>query len=98
MQSTSLPIRPSNASLERYIFTLLGSLPFKKDHFGAVGQQVCSLETLEEVEWDHIQAILQHTGGRVSGLNGAALLFGMKATTLEARMKKLGLQHMIVRV
>ncbi|WP_324680680.1 helix-turn-helix domain-containing protein [Hymenobacter sp. GOD-10R] len=50
------------------------------------------------LERDHIQAALQHTGGRVSGPKGAALLLGLKATTLEARMKKLGLERTIVRV
>ena len=36
---------------------------------------------------------LDHTGWRVSGEKGAAKLLGMKPTTLEARMKKLGIKR-----
>jgi formate hydrogenlyase transcriptional activator len=35
--------------------------------------------------------VLEGTGWRVSGERGAARLLGMKPTTLEARMKKLGI-------
>jgi len=48
-------------------------------------------QTLEEVEREHILAVLEGTGWRVSGEGGAAGLLGMKPTTLEARMKKLGI-------
>ncbi len=47
--------------------------------------------TLEELERDHIMAALELTGWRVSGGKGAAKLLGLKPTTLEARMKKLGI-------
>jgi DNA-binding NtrC family response regulator len=45
--------------------------------------------TLEEVERQHILAMLELTAWRVSGEQGAAGLLGMKPTTLEARMKRL---------
>jgi transcriptional regulator with GAF, ATPase, and Fis domain len=48
-------------------------------------------QTLEEIEREHILAVLEGTGWRVSGDGGAARLLGMKPTTLEARMKKLGI-------
>jgi formate hydrogenlyase transcriptional activator len=48
-------------------------------------------QTLEEIEREHILAVLEGTGWRVSGEGGAARLLGMKPTTLEARMKKLGI-------
>ena len=48
-------------------------------------------QTLEEIEREHILAVLEGTGWRVSGDGGAAGLLGMKPTTLEARMKKLGI-------
>ena len=48
-------------------------------------------QTLEEVEREHILVVLEETGWRVSGESGAARLLGMKPTTLEARMKKLGI-------
>jgi len=47
--------------------------------------------TLEEVEREHIRAVLELTGWRVSGERGAAEHLGMKPTTLEARMKRLGI-------
>jgi formate hydrogenlyase transcriptional activator len=51
------------------------------------------IPTLEELERDHILEVLQTTGWRVSGERGAAKLLGMKPTTLEARMKKLGIKR-----
>jgi formate hydrogenlyase transcriptional activator len=46
------------------------------------------IRTLEEVERQHILAMLELTAWRVSGEQGAAGLLGMKPTTLEARMKR----------
>ncbi|MGH6819974.1 MAG: sigma-54-dependent Fis family transcriptional regulator [Methylocella sp.] len=43
------------------------------------------------IERGHILAALESTGWKVSGPNGAAGLLGLKATTLEARMRKLGI-------
>ncbi len=45
--------------------------------------------SLEDVERQHILAVLEETGWRVSGQRGAARILGLKRTTLEARMKKL---------
>ncbi|WP_447601142.1 sigma 54-interacting transcriptional regulator [Nitrospira sp. Nam80] len=47
--------------------------------------------TLEEVERQHIVDALEQTNWRVSGDKGAAKILGLNATTLEARMKKLGI-------
>ncbi len=52
-----------------------------------------NVRTLLEVERAHIAATLEATGWRVSGDGGAARLLGMKPTTLEARMKKLGIRR-----
>lgn len=49
------------------------------------------LATLEEVERSHILSILTRTAWRVSGEKGAAKILGLNPTTLEARMKKLGI-------
>jgi len=46
---------------------------------------------LEVVERNHIIAVLEKTSWRVSGEKGAAKLLGLKPTTLESRMKKLGI-------
>ena len=47
--------------------------------------------TLQEVTRQRIIEALEETGWRVSGRRGAAQLLGLKATTLEARMKRLGI-------
>jgi formate hydrogenlyase transcriptional activator len=47
--------------------------------------------TLADVERQHILEVLEETGWRVSGERGAAKILGLKRTTLEARMKKLGI-------
>ena len=46
---------------------------------------------LEVVERNHIIDVLNKTSWRVSGQKGAADLLGLKPTTLESRMKKLGI-------
>jgi GAF domain-containing protein len=51
-----------------------------------------ALRTLAEIERDAIAEVLRHTGGRVSGPRGAAKILGLKPTTLESRMKKLGVR------
>jgi len=47
--------------------------------------------TLESAEREAILRALRHSGGRVSGPRGAATLLGLKRTTLQARMLKLGI-------
>jgi len=51
-----------------------------------------ALRTLAAIEREAIERVLAHTGGRVSGPRGAAKILGMKPTTLESRMKKLGVR------
>lgn len=53
------------------------------------------IKTIEENERDHIFAVLQLCNGRISGEQGAAKLLGVPATTLNSKIKKLGLnkQH-----
>ena len=49
--------------------------------------------TLEDVERRHVRDVLEQTGWRVSGPRGAARILGVKPTTLEYRMKKLGISR-----
>ena len=58
----------------------------------SVSSQGKQLLTLEEMEQNHITEVLRLTGGRVSGDNGAAKILNVKPTTLESRMKKLGIK------
>jgi PAS domain S-box-containing protein len=49
--------------------------------------------TLDETQRRHILAVLQKTGWRISGKKGAAAILGLKPTTLESRMAKLGIKR-----
>lgn len=48
---------------------------------------------LEEVEREHVLNVLEKSGWRIRGGNGAAEKLGLKPTTLEARMAKLGIRR-----
>jgi transcriptional regulator with GAF, ATPase, and Fis domain len=52
----------------------------------------CSVR-LADVEKAHIKGVLDSTKWRIRGVGGAADQLGLKATTLETRMAKLGLQR-----
>src|SRR5882724_1403162 len=52
-----------------------------------------SISTLEEAERQHILRALKQTQWRVAGPKGAAVLLGMKRTTLQARIRKLGIRR-----
>jgi len=49
--------------------------------------------TLAELEREHILRVLKATGWHVSGEKGAARILGIKRTTLQGKMKKLGIQR-----
>ena len=51
--------------------------------------------TLEAAEREHILRALQEAHGVIGGPTGAAARLGMKRTTLQSRMKKLGISHRI---
>jgi len=52
-----------------------------------------SIATLVEAERQHILRALRQTQWRVAGPKGAAKVLGMKRTTLQARMRKLGIRR-----
>jgi formate hydrogenlyase transcriptional activator len=52
-----------------------------------------SATRLDDVDRRHIVAVLETTGWRVRGPQGAATRLGLKPTTLEARMAKLGIRR-----
>lgn len=55
-----------------------------------------TLSKLEDIERNHIIEVLKSTNWKVSGEKGAAKILGLNATTLEARMKKLGIKREMV--
>ena len=47
--------------------------------------------TLESLEREHILRVLRETGGVIAGAHGAAARLGLKRTTLQSRMQKMGI-------
>ncbi|MGE0129176.1 MAG: sigma 54-interacting transcriptional regulator [Blastocatellales bacterium] len=56
------------------------------------GNGAARLASLTENEQAHIRMVLRHTGGRISGPQGAAIILGVPPSTLRSRIKKLGLK------
>ena len=49
--------------------------------------------TLHAAEREHILRVLRETGGQIGGDEGAAARLGLKRTTLNSKMKKLGIER-----
>jgi formate hydrogenlyase transcriptional activator len=54
-----------------------------------------AVSTLDDAQRQHILQVLRQTKWRIAGPKGAAAILGMKRTTLQARMRKLGIQRPI---
>lgn len=94
LQSYSWPgnIRELRNVLERAI--ILSTAPTLRIDRPEPIDSVDSLPmTLQQVERRHIRQVLEMTNWKVSGKMGAAEVLGLKPTTLEARMKKLGIRR-----
>ncbi len=50
-----------------------------------------AVQTLEALDRNHIRWVLAFTTGRIYGKAGAAELLGLKPSTLQSQMKKLGI-------
>jgi formate hydrogenlyase transcriptional activator len=61
--------------------------------FTSLTSSTPSIATLEEAERQHILRALKQTQWRIAGPKGAANLLDMKRTTLQARMRKLGIRR-----
>jgi formate hydrogenlyase transcriptional activator len=61
----------------------------------ATNTAATSVGTLEEAERQHILRALRQTQWRIAGPRGAAMMLGIKRTTLQARMRKLGIRRPI---
>ena len=76
---------------------MFNSLPGNKDEVTDISGQN-SLEIYNKLSLDelmalHIRKILEKTTGKIHGAGGAAEILGIKATTLRARMDKLGIKY-----
>ena len=90
-------IRELENFIERAVILTRGSsltvpLAELKSRRGESGDAL-QLSTLEEAEREHIRRALQQANGLVGGPGGAAARLGMKRTTLQSRMTKLGIER-----
>jgi transcriptional regulator with GAF, ATPase, and Fis domain len=88
-------IRELRNVIERAMILARGPILHIKIDHTPLQQQVVNLTagTLEDAERAHILQTLEQCGWRIRGANGAATLLNVKPTTLESRMKKLGIIH-----
>ncbi|MBN2126710.1 MAG: sigma-54-dependent Fis family transcriptional regulator [Deltaproteobacteria bacterium] len=78
-------LRGGHTINESDIHHLLHSFESEEQESGKEG-----FPTREEMEKRHIEKALEHCGGVIGGRHGAARLLGIPRTTLQYRMKKLG--------
>jgi PAS domain S-box-containing protein len=83
-------VRELRNVIERAMILATGPCLTQLPESGPVHQSP-SGQTLRSLEIDHIRATLESTNWRVRGHGGAAERLGLKPTTLEGRMAKLGL-------
>jgi formate hydrogenlyase transcriptional activator len=87
-------VRELENVVERAVITSAGSdLELLRGQLSAGPATADAATTLDDVQRAHIIDTLERTGWQVSGARGAAKLLGMKPTTLESRMKKLGISR-----
>jgi len=55
--------------------------------------EVAQNPTLHAAERDHILRVLRETKGQIGGDDGAAARLGLKRTTLNSKLKKLGIER-----
>jgi formate hydrogenlyase transcriptional activator len=85
-------VRELRNVIERHLITTTGSV-FQADLAGLEPVIHSQGKTMESVEHAHISQVLRGTNGRIRGAGGAAEVLGMKPSTLESRMKKLGINR-----
>jgi formate hydrogenlyase transcriptional activator len=83
-------ILSSNSSLDLDEFSPLHS---KTTGTSTTGINTQQSESLEDVQLAHILRVLEECDWRVRGKNGAAERLGLKRTTLQSRMKRLGIKR-----
>jgi formate hydrogenlyase transcriptional activator len=83
-------VRELRNVIERHLITNQGPA-FEAELPEAIHTSAFVEGTAEESERNHIRLVLERSGWRVRGQGGAAELLALKPTTLESRMKKLGI-------
>jgi PAS domain S-box-containing protein len=79
--------------IERAVIGAQGPMLDFVEHFDLVKDDSTAPLTLQEMERNYILRILESTGWRVEGPYGTAKILGLNASTLRARMHKLGIER-----
>jgi formate hydrogenlyase transcriptional activator len=85
-------VRELRNIIERNLILHSGPI-FRAELPNALQDKKTNLRRLDEVDTEYLRNVLQSTHWRVRGHEGAAEVLGLKPTTLEARMKKLGIRR-----
>jgi transcriptional regulator with GAF, ATPase, and Fis domain len=88
-------VRELESVIERAVITSQGNALQVLDRFETFRQSgeplAQDVQAIADLERDHILQVLQRTSWRIEGQKGAALLLGLNASTLRARMRKYGI-------
>jgi len=88
-------VRELENVVERTVLLSMGEdLEFRlpAEDLNVAGSLFSDFPTLDEMQRRYIQQVLEKTSGKIGGPGGAAEILGMKRTTLNDRMRKLGLR------
>jgi formate hydrogenlyase transcriptional activator len=86
-------VRELRNVIERFLITSTGTVFRAKLPPAEAAEAGARPQTFEEVERDYLLRIMEMVGWRVRGEGGAAQIMGLKPTTLESRMQKLGISR-----
>ncbi len=90
-------VRELESVIERAVITSQGSTLQVLDRFDTFCKTNESgnseIKALADLEQEHIVQVLQQTGWRIEGKNGAAVLLGLNPSTLRARIRKHGIHR-----
>ncbi|KIH76987.1 PAS domain S-box-containing protein [Geoalkalibacter ferrihydriticus] len=88
-------VRELESVIERAIITSQGTTLRIQDRLTGLKKPEgeIDIKALADLERDHILKVLQKTNWRIEGEKGAAILLGLNASTLRARMRKFGLRR-----
>jgi DNA-binding NtrC family response regulator len=88
-------VRELESVIERAVIITQGTALQVLDRFDTFRKsdapEDIEVKALIDLEHDHILQVLKKTGWRIEGKNGAAILLGLNASTLRARMRKYGI-------